>query len=242
MKKILLIFSVSVLFALNVYPQTYTIVQKELKDKSKKMNYEFSAQYPQINSFKENTGQVKMFNDYIKDKAYALRDTFRVWMKDWDTISSNKEMQSYYEAWDTVFYARENIISILFSEGYYFSGAAHPNNSSFSVNYNMEKGKEFQLNDILKTGWEEKISAMCITDLVKQKKELGIEPDEWLNEGAGPKAENFKVFNITNDHLLITFPTYQVGSYVEGPSEVEINYTAIKDIIKSDGLLGEFIK
>jgi uncharacterized protein DUF3298 len=242
MKKILLVFIVSVLFVLNIYPQTYTVVQKELKDKSKKLNYEFSAQYPQINSFNRNTGQAKMFNDYMKNKAYALKDTFVVWMKDWDTISGNKEMQSYYEAGDSVFYAKGNIMSILFSEGYYFSGAAHPNNSSFSVNYNMDKGNEFQLNDLLKTGWEEKISGICIKDLVRQKKELGIEPDEWLNEGAGPKAENFKVFNITNDHLLITFPTYQVGSYVEGPSEVEITYSSIKDIIKSEGLLGGYIK
>jgi hypothetical protein len=238
-----LIYLISaVFFSINILSQNYSIVQKELTDKSKKLNYEFSARYPQINSFSENIGKIKMFNEFIKDKAYELKDTFRVWMKDWDTISTSKEIQSYYEAGDSVFYGQGNIISILFSEGYYFSGAAHPNNSSFSVNYNMDSGKEFSLIDILKQGWEQKISEICIEDLVKQKKDLGIEPDDWLKEGAGAKAENFKVFNVTADHLLITFPTYQVGSYVEGPSEVEIKYSAIKDLINTNGLLGNIAK
>jgi hypothetical protein len=95
---------------------------------------------------------------------------------------------------------------------------------------------------MLKSGWENKISEICIADIQKQKRGNGIEPDDWLNEGAGPKAENFRVFNITKEGLLITFITYQVGSYAEGPSEVMIKYSEIKDLIPPKSYLESFLK
>lgn len=242
MYRTLIFFFSSFFLIVNIYSQNYTLVQKELKDNSKKLNYEFVLTYPVISIEDKNITVSRLFNDFMEKKADALRDTFRVWMQDWDTVSNAKDMQSYYEAGDSVFYAKDNIISILFYEGYYFAGAAHPNNSSFSVNYNMETGKEFSLADVLFPGWEIAVSDICIAGITKQKKEIGIEPVEWVQDGAGPKAENFAVFNITSGHLLITFPTYQVGSYAEGPSEVEIPYADIKPIIDSSGLLGGFVK
>jgi len=241
MKNILLFLTVLFL-TLNIYSQNYTVVKKELTDNSKKLNYEFTLTYPQIKSFNGNIGSVIMFNDFMKDKAYAVRDTFRVWMRDWDTISIVKDIQSYYEAGDSVFYAESDLISIQFYEGFYFAGAAHPANSSFSINYNLKTGKEFTLNDLLTKGWETTISEICIADIIKQKRDPAFEPDDWLKEGAGPKANNFKVFNLTNDHLLITFPTYQIESYVAGPSEVEIPYSSIKSIIDKSGLIGSFVR
>jgi hypothetical protein len=240
MKKIFII-PVLVL-CVNIFAQNYIMVHKELKETSKKLNYEFVITYPVISIGDKNITLSRLFNEHMEKKAGAMRDTFRVWMQDWDTISNAKDMQSYYESGDSVFYAKDKIISILFYEGYYFAGAAHPNNSSYSVNYNMETGKEFTLSDILLPGWETEISRICIADITKQKQSFGIEPAEWVQEGAGPKAENFAVFNITNDHLLITFPTYQVGSYAEGPSEVEIPYVDIKQFINKSGLLGGLVR
>jgi hypothetical protein len=104
----------------------------------------------------------------------------------------------------------------------------------------LENFKELTLNDLLKSGWESKISEISIREIEKQKKQMGIEPVEWVKDGAGPKAENFKVFNVTRKGLVITFPTYQVGSYVEGPSEVFISFGKIKSIIREDGILDNF--
>lgn len=222
----------------------YTITHKAMAEKSKDLRYEFSVSYPLIITFSGNPEipSYDKFNKLIESKMEALRDTFIVWMNDWDTSYSNKEMGSYYEAGDTVYYASNKLISVHFFEGYYFSGAAHPNNSSFSVNYDLVNRKELILNDLLKSGWENRISELCIADIRKQKRDMGIEPDEWLKEGAGPNAKNFEVFNITAEGLLITFITYQVGSYVEGPSEVLIKYNEIKDLIPAGSYLGDFLK
>jgi hypothetical protein len=223
------------------FAQDYRIVDMGLGTASKKPKYEFSFDYPKIKDFKTNVTGMNMFNKHIKGIAQALNDTFTVWMADWDTTTSNHEMGSFYEVGDSVFYASNSLISVLFYELWYFSGAAHPNNSNFSLNYDLENYKEINLNDLLQSGWESKISELCIKELDELKKEHGIEPEDWLKDGAGPNAENFKVFNITSTGLLITFPTYQVGPYVEGPSEVFIAYDEIKSLIKPGSILA-FVK
>jgi hypothetical protein len=239
MRKIILI---TVLFlTVQSFAQDYRIVDMGLGTASKKPKYEFSFDYPVIKDFKTNVTGMNMFNKHIKAIAQALNDTFTVWMADWDTTAINHEMGSYYEVGDSVFYASNILISILFYENWYFSGAAHPNNSNFSVNYDLQNHRELRLSDLLQAGWESKISEICIRELDKIKKERGIEPEDWFKDGAGPNAENFKVFNITKKGLLITFPTYQVGPYVEGPSEVYIPYDEIKSLIMPGSTLA-FVK
>jgi hypothetical protein len=58
--------------------------------------------------------------------------------------------------------------------------------------------------------------------------------------GAGPLEKNFSVFNITKDGLLITFTTYQVASYADGPQEVFIPYRELKDYLNPEGILKGF--
>lgn len=234
MKKIIFLL---IFFSATLFSQSYNIEHRGLTDKSSKLRYTFSISYPQITDFRDNVTSLNLFNKLLKSKAVSIRDTFNLWMKDWDTISTMKDFNSYYESGDSVFYASDEIISILFYEGYYFSGAAHPNNSNFSINYNLKTNSEFSLNDIFAKGWSQRISEICIKDLTKQRAPDLQEPDEWTTNGAGPDENNFKVFNITKSGLLITFPTYQVGPYVAGPSEVFIPYSEIKDLIPSNSPL-----
>lgn len=238
MKKTILILILSVVIT---YSQDYKISHKSYTYAAKKPKMEFLFNYPQIKGFSSVTA-MNMFNKHIENIVYATSDTFKVWMRDWDTISTEHEMGSYYEAGDSVYYASNELVSVQFYEGYYFSGAAHPNNSSFTVNYDLVNFKELTLNDVLKTGWVNKISEICVKDLREQKNVTPETLDDWIQSGAGPDEKNFKVFNITKNGLLITFITYQVGSYAEGPSEVFIEYSKIKDIIKNGGVLQGIVK
>lgn len=224
------------------FGQDYRISHKEFAHATKKPKYEFSITYPEIKGFTGNVTGMEMFNRYINDVVRAKSDTFSSWMIDWDTTTSNHEMGSYYEAGDTVYYASNEFISVQFYEGYYFSGAAHPNNSSFAVNYDLVKYKAIGLGDVLTGPWLDSISAICIRELRKLKGSDGEILDDWIQSGAGPDPKNYSVWNITKEGLLITFVTYQVGSYAEGPSEVLVAYGDIKDLIKSDGLLAGFVK
>jgi hypothetical protein len=234
---ILIIISGSLSFG-----QDYRIVKKQYAHATKKPKYEFSITYPEIKGFTNNVTGMEMFNKHINNVVLAKSDTFSTWMYDWDTTTTNHEFGSYYEAGDTVYYASNELISIQFYEGYYFSGAAHPNNSSFAVNYDLGKYRAIGLGDVLTGSWLDTISAICIRELRKQKRSEVEVLDDWIQSGAGPDAKNYTVWNVTKAGLLITFVTYQVGSYAEGPSEVLIPYGDIKDLIRSNGLLAGFVR
>ena len=230
MNKILIIFLILISVCLKA--QDYRIVKMGLGTASEKPKYDFSFNYPEIKDFTMNVTGMNMFNKHIKGIIQASNDSFTVWMADWDTTTTNHETGSYFETGDSVFYASNNLISILFYEGWYFSGAAHPNNSNFSLNYDLNNYKALDLNDLLKTGWENRVSQICIKDLMKKLYPDNKETDEWVQSGAGPDAKNFKVFNVTKEGIVITFVTYQVAAYVYGPSEVFIPYAEIKDVMK----------
>lgn len=220
------------IFSGMVLTQDYTVVQKTLDKNLKKPKFDYSISYPVIRDFGSGITAMNMFNRFMEDKINANYDTFYVWMADWDTTTTNHEFGSYYEAGDSVFYSSNSLISVLFYEGYYFSGAAHPNNSSFSVNYDLEKFRELTLDDFLIKGWEARVSELCLKSLKEQRNLPEGYEEEWLDKGAGRDKKNFDVFNYTGSGFLITFVTYQVGPYVDGPSEVFISNQELQDFMK----------
>ena len=224
--------AVILFFTAAAFGQDYNVIQKKYEEALKKPKFDYSVTYPVIRNFNNGITAMNMFNRFMEDKIKANYDTFYVWMADWDTTTTNHEFGSYYEAGDSVFYTSNSLISILFYESYYFSGAAHPNNSSFSVNYDLEKYRELTLDDFLTGGWEVRVSELCLKSLKEQRNLPDGYEDEWLDRGAGPDKKNFDVFNYTGGGFLITFVTYQIGAYVEGPSEVFISNEKLKDFLK----------
>jgi hypothetical protein len=138
-------------------------------------------------------------------------------------------------------YADKNLISLLVWT-YQFTGGAHGNSFSTTFNYDLSSGRMLKLDDLFQPNSNHLrlISDYCLKTLTK---ELGAVADaNWLKEGAGPKAENFKSWNITPDGLQITFDAYQVAAYAFGPQEVIVPYSVLKSAIKPDGALAAFTK
>jgi hypothetical protein len=230
-------------YSASLFSQDYTIEYKSIKKENKQKNFDISISYSQIKGLNSPSG--KGYNKLLKSIANAQADSFKFWMADWES-PPNFEQGSFYDLGDTVMYSDSKIISTLFYEFSYFAGAAHPNTSNFSVNYDLEKNREITLRDLFKGNYLKLISEICIEEIAKNKERydpnFNASDDEWLNSGAGPDEKNFKVFNITKDKFIITFPTYQVASYAEGPQTVEIPYYRLATVIKSEGLLGKFVK
>lgn len=234
MKKILLL----TLLTASLFSQSYQTKKDSIISNSRKLRYEIKLTYPQID--RPSTNSQRGFNKFVVSMMDAQADTFKVWMKDWE-IPKDLDGSSYYETEYGEIYKTDKAISILFYEYSYSLGAAHPNNNNFSVNYDLVNNKVITLGDLFTGNYVRAISEICIKELVAKKKEYNPsinENDEWLQTGAGPKENNFEVFNFTDKELTITFPTYQVGAYVEGPSEVVIPLESLKNNIGKDGVLG----
>jgi hypothetical protein len=139
--------------------------------------------------------------------------------------------------------AQDDLISVEFSIGSYYQGAAHPNSYTAVVNYDLKNGKQLKLADLFKPGakYLQAIANYCIADLKKQANEKGLEASE-IENGAAANAKNYQSWTITRKGLGINFDAYQVGPYAAGPQFVTVPYSALKDVINPESPIGQFIK
>jgi hypothetical protein len=116
----------------------------------------------------------------------------------------------------------KNIVSVVFEE-YNFEGGAHGETIFIPLNYDVNKKSEIKLADLFVSQGDylKKISDFCITDLKKQlKNKLGSLDGTWIEQGAGPDAENYSVFLINPKSIIFYFPQYQVAFGAAGDFQV----------------------
>ena len=147
----------------------------------------------------------------------------------------------------TVALAKDDLIGIEFTVSSYSAGAAHPNSYTEVVNFDFKNGKLLKLADLFLPGskYLQTLSTYCVQDLKKQAKAQGADAmldDDWIQKGAGPDLSNYDNWTITKKALGVTFDPYQVGPYAAGPQHVLVPYSALKEIVKPDGPVGQFVK
>jgi len=234
-------------FSLHQEPIEFTgpveIATKQINENNKKLNYEIAVEYPQITG--STNPAVEKFNQQAKVQVTKEVSEFRAAMvesagEEFATTSGSDLGIGY-----TVALARDDLISVEFSTGSYYRGAAHPNSHSQVLNFDLKNGKPLRLADLFKPGakYLQAIANYCIKDLKKQSKaKEDMLDDTSIQEGAGPDLKNYRSWTITRKGLGINFDSYQVGPYVAGPQFVLVPYSAIKDIVKPDGPVGQYVK
>jgi hypothetical protein len=237
-------------FSLHEEPIRFTgaveIIAKRIKEANKKLKYEIDAEYPQLSG--STNPNAEKFNQNARALVAKKVSDFRKEMapsEATDAAEATAEptpetMGSDLGIGYTVALANDELISIEFSVGSYYSGAAHPNSYTEVLNFDLKNGKALRLAELFNPGakYIQAIANYSVADLKKQSKEKdGILDDDWIQRGAGPEAENYKSWTISPKGLAISFDAYQVGPYAAGPQEVFIPYSALKDLIKADGPL-----
>ena len=241
-------------FSLHEEPIEFTagveLTSKQIKEANKKSNYQIQVQYPQTTG--STDPRFEKFNQEIKGLVSRRVAEFKK-----DTVAAAEEVTTEATAEETsstgssldisydIALAKDDLISVKFDLGSYSAGAAHPNANSETVNYDLKTGKALKLADLFMPGakYLQTISTYCIKDLQRQSKSSGaILDDETLRNGASPQAKNYQSWNITKKGLQIHFDPYQVGPYAAGPQTVVVPYSVLKDIIRLDGPLLQFVK
>lgn len=208
------------------------IVGKSHKEIDEKTGAEIAAKYPEIQG-PENAATQK-FNSLAKVKVMAEVAKFR------SSLDELLEMQkqlveerrtgNYFEVGYRVAFANKDFVSISFGIDQY-SGGAHPNSSSFSLNFDLKNGRELSIADLFleNSNYLRLISKYSINDLEKQIESPG---DDWIRRGAGPKIENFESWTLSDDSIVLAFDAYQVASYVDGPQTVSIPYFKLRGVLR----------
>ena len=129
------------------------------------------------------------------------------------------------------------LVSILFNQMTYSAGAAHPNHVSYPLNYDLAAGRTLELGDLFMPGSD--YLGTLSTYAVAEINTRDLSP---FLEGADPKPENYKSWNLQADGLRITFDPYQVAAYAAGPQTVVVPWAELQSILRADGPAAAFAK
>ena len=219
------------------------LVSKSFSEQNKPKLFDITIDYPELSG--ANMVIAAKFNQAVKDEVMKEVAEFRKSMlaQDAEQVNYIKKLgvNNYLEGGYNIDYADDKIISVGFGHSV-FSGGAHPNHYSFTVNYDLQKGKKLELADLFKanSNYLKFISDYSIKSL--KEKAGDMSDDEWRATGAGPKAENFKSWTLTKKGIWITFDPYQVAAYAAGPQDVLIPYGELKNLLRADSVVAELTK
>ena len=224
------------------------ILARQIKDSNKKLRYKIDVQYPQLSG--SGSPNYEKFNQTVRSLITKKVSAFKTEMAPDPNEPPPTELESLDSDLNvgyTIALAKDDLISVLLDVGSYSAGAAHPNSYSEVVNFDLRNGKLLKLADLFQPGskYLQSIAAYCIADLKKQGKKAGADSmldDDWVERGAAADAENYSSWTIGKKGLEITFDSYQVAAYAAGPQHVMVPYSALKDVIKADGPLAQFMK
>jgi hypothetical protein len=234
-------------FSVHEEPIVFTgdvdLVAKQIKESNKKLMYEIDARYPQLTG--GSNPNFEKFNQVVRASVTKRVAGFKKDMapEEGEEPPPEGSMGSDLNVRYDVGLAQDDLISVQFSVGSYYQGAAHPNTFTEVVNYDLKNGKQLKLADLFKPGakYLQAIANYCIADLKKQAKDKGLE-DEGIQDGAAANAKNYQSWTITRKGLGINFDAYQVGPYAAGPQYVLVPYSNLKDLINPEGPVGQFAK
>ena len=131
-----------------------------------------------------------------------------------------------------------NVISVKFDITTYYTGAAHPGDTSQTLTYDLQQGRDLTLADLFEpdVDYLTAISKYCVAQL--GTRDIGFQGFEL---GATATAENYRNWNLTADGLMITFDEYQVAPYAAGPQTVVIPYKQLRQLIPTAGPLAVYL-
>lgn len=222
---LLSLFSVGVFLFCVCYPKNEIIVIPtfasgkvfyEEKIQLQDNNYRIYAAIP-ITDYKNLNNEIKdQVNEHIKNFQDSIAD------------STSYLHQLYtFDLWYHA-YSYQNFLSFHFYVSTY-TGGAHPNTYSFSINYDIDKKKTITINDLNNNDNFYKIlSSYTYDELLKSGKFTNTKFEiNLLKDGTSPRKENFKTFAITSEGLIIFFDRYQVAPYAYGEFQVVVPYRVL---------------
>jgi hypothetical protein len=229
--------------------QTAKITTHDYQEISASKHYIVAIKYPEVDFGPEALMGVRGIASDINFGIDTLKENL---LKDFRAELKNnppdapcsKNNSGLYVEYKTV-YNNNSLFSFSFETNSTPGCANHPYNYVTTFNYSALSVGTFGFSDIFLKDkpYLKFISDFCRNELKERAKKEGLENvNENIDEGTAPDAYKFRVFNVTQTELIITFNPYWVGPWILGIQKVTIPYSKIKDLIDPQGPVGEFIK
>ncbi len=198
---------------------TLTNIQYE----TRKINEEngthiINVSYPYFN--------IAFIDDNIKSFINKTIEDF----KNYTEIPASSSYKNMLDIVYDTYLISDDTISIRFIDAVY-TGGAHGSQQVATKNFDLKTGREIQLKYLFKNdSYIEYISNKTIEKLDADN----ISEIHWIQEGAGPKYDNFENFTYSKngDNLVFHFNPYQVAPYSAGIVTFELPISEVKDFLR----------
>ncbi|MDX1438920.1 MAG: DUF3298 domain-containing protein [Rubricoccaceae bacterium] len=196
--------------------------------------------YPQLNpsARPELSAVFDIINADIVGRINARADTFLVWARDAAlTTPRDIAVESSLEGGFSEPFTNDRLLSVQQHFYSYVLGAAHPNTTVETFNYDLSTGEAVHLEDLFESGtaYLDALSSLAHAGLIEEATSRGFAPADLWSEGYAPTPENFAHFTLHEDSLALHFPPYAVAPYVAGEFEIRIPYTNLTSVLRSGG-------
>jgi hypothetical protein len=206
--------------------------------------YEISVDYPQIE--RARAVSAKRFNRWIAKKVKGYVTEFTGLERSAEIHDRRKHLAAVgidegLEISYLPYYSNRRIISLRLTHRVMALGQMHPINYYETINYDLAEGRQLRPTDVFKAGYLRALSQLC-RDNLKETYDLNYTTDDWVREGTTPTPDNFKNWNIVPDGILISFEDYQIAAHSFGQAELVIPYAALKNALRRNNVLNQFIR
>ena len=131
-------------------------------------------------------------------------------------------------------YASPGLLSVA-NSFYSDDGGAHGNGGVSNINIDMRSGKEINTSDMFASETIKTLTLEC-RDQILQRKQVNDSAEKYVPEEDGNYQEstiaehinNFRRWTITAEKAIVTFDSYAIGAYAEGPYECEFDMPKLK--------------
>jgi hypothetical protein len=185
------------------------ISTKMIRENSKEWRYSVDAEYPQIEGDARFNGFNQQARALVTKDVAAFKTAESQPADETEETSTEALTSTLFISYD-FHMASDDLISVEFTESEYSRGAAHGNSLTVVLNYDVKNNKRLELSDLFnaKSNYLNVISSYCIRNLKEQSRNNDMLMEDQLQEGAAPRADNYKAWTITRKGLWITFDPY----------------------------------
>ena len=185
--------------------------------------------YPQFDDY-------AFLNNIIKNSVENYYNSFKMYAEsDWEELykiriqaDSKAELPPFEYKVSFELSETNNYISVLFRT-FVYDGGNH--GSTTLLSYNFDKSKNKLVNITQSTGLSYKqLSQYCNKELVDrflEEKNQGLQKSEiieWVNEGTFPTPDNYEIFMLHENFVVVYFEEYTVAPYVYGEQSVKVPF------------------
>lgn len=147
---------------------------------------------------------------------------------------ANNNLQVDYDSSSIESGSDNYLVSVRFSVFGNIVGMAHPYHYHRVFNYNLDTGETVELAQLFKPDAD---YLAVLSNYTRGELERRLEDKAMVADGTEAKADNFKVWNIKPNGILITFDEAQVAPAVFGAQTVLVPYSVLKPLIADDAVI-----